>query len=151
MITLICNVTQISNYYGKKFILKKGEIAFGETQITINDNSRKDIRNRYFLSITWVFYGLTSLYKYSTTGDEFMLWSGMLISISHLGLFIHTLLRSNDEKIALKDVKSIKLQERFGNIFIVIKLNNGKFRLVNNIEDITEIESYLPFYHYKNI
>jgi len=134
----------------KTFVLKKGEITFDEDKILINDYSKKDNIKTIIFSAIWIFYGITLIVKYTKTQDSFMLWSGIALIAGHLWLLIRTIRRSTDEVIKLEDVQSIKIENQLTNDFIVIKHNEGKYRVIGNIDFPKEIESFISEYNMKN-
>ena len=127
----------------KTFELKKGKIVFGEDKIIITDNARKQRIQFLIISGLWVFYGTMSVLRYLKTGDQFLLWTGLLIGIAHFLLFVVYLFRSVKSEISMNDVKSMKLKSRFGNDFLDIKLNSGRVRRIIQIEDRDELQVYL--------
>jgi len=91
----------------------------------------------------WIIYGSVAILKYSKTGDEFMLWSGILIGSVHLLIIIKTLLRTVKSDIWLNEVKTIKVKHRFNNRFLDIRLNNNRLRQVIQFDNAEEIEDYI--------
>ncbi|SEA54963.1 hypothetical protein SAMN05443667_105206 [Flavobacterium gillisiae] len=122
----------------QNYIIKNGEITFDENKIVIADDSKEQIRIQLFSSICWTFYGTMSVLRYIKTGDEFLLWSGLFIGIAYFLILILTLLRTSKSQIENNEVHSIALKQRFGNVFIDIKLKNNKLRRVNLIGEIPE-------------
>jgi hypothetical protein len=97
----------------------------------------------------WIIYGSVAILKYSKTGDEFILWSGIIIGASHLLIFIVTLLRSVKNEIGLNEVKTFKVKHRFNNRFMDIRFNNNRLRQVIQFDDADEIEDYIVK-HFEN-
>jgi hypothetical protein len=49
----------------------------------------KTIRQRFLFSSTlWMLYGIFSVLRYRQTGDEFLLWSGIIIGGLHAIVFV---------------------------------------------------------------
>jgi hypothetical protein len=77
------------------------------------------------------------------TGDEFLLWTGLLIGIGHLIVFIAFLFRSVKSEITMEEVRSMKFKSRFNNDFLDIKLKSGRVRRVSQVDDTEELQEYL--------
>jgi len=128
------------------FRLKKGEISFENDKIIISDKVYKQNGMTLLTSGLWIFYGTISVLRYMKTGDEFLLWTGLFIGIGHLIIFVFTLLRSVQNEISLNEVKSLKVKQRFNNIFLDIRLKNNRLRRVSQIEDSMELKKYIETY-----
>ncbi len=127
----------------KTFKLKKGEISFESSGVKISDNSKKQNLLRLLSSGMWTIYGTSSVLRYLKTGDQFLLWTGLFIGITHLVLFILNLFRSNKSEILFDDIKSIKVREKFSNKFLDIKLKNNRLRRVNGVHNSQELGEYI--------
>ena len=125
------------------FKLKKGEISFETDKVRISDNSRKQNRMQLFISAIWAIYGAISFLRYLKTGDQFLLWTGLFIGVTHFIIFVLNILRSNQTEISFDDIKSINVKKRFSNVFLDIKLKNNRLRRVIGIENSQEIEEYI--------
>jgi hypothetical protein len=88
-------------------------------------------------------YSVLSVLRFFKTGDEFLLWTGGLIGIGNLIVFILTLTRSIQTEILFDEIKAKKVKGRFGNKFLDIKLNNNRIRRVNKINDWIELEEFI--------
>ena len=131
------------------FTLKKGEITFEGDRIIISDNAKRQKWITLLTSGMWIIYGSVAILKYSKTGDEFMLWSGIIIGASHLLIFIVTLSRTVKSEIWLNEVKTIKVKHRFNNKFLDIRLNSNRLRQVILFDDAREIEDFIVK-HFEN-
>ena len=144
---LVFSQTDVSNHNKTKmtqtFKLKKGEISFEADKVKISDNSRELNRIQLFSSGIWTISGAISVLRYLKTSDQFLLWTGLFIGISHFVIFILNLLRSNQSEILFDDVKFIKVKKRFGREFLDIKLKNNRLRRVIGIENSQDIEEYV--------
>lgn len=125
------------------FKLKKGEISFETDKVRISDNSKKLNSIQLFTSAVWTIYGTISVLRYMKTGDQFLLWTGLFIGISHFIIFILSILRSNQNEISFDDIKSIAVKRRFSNGYLDIRLKNNRLRRVNEIENTKELEEYI--------
>jgi hypothetical protein len=125
------------------FTLKKGEITFEGDRITISDNAKRQKWWTIFTSGMWIIYGSATILKYPKTGDEFMLWSGILIGSVQLLILILTLSRTVKSEIWLNEVKTIKVKQRLNNKFLDIKLTNNRHRQVIQFDDADEIENFI--------
>ena len=125
------------------FKLKKGEISFETTKVIIFDNAKKQYLLELLNSGLWTIYGTTSVLRYFKTGDQFLLYSGLLIGIAHFVIFILNLLRSNQNEISFDDINDIKIKRRFNNEFLDIRLKNKRVRRVIGIENSHELEEYV--------
>ena len=144
---LVFSQTDVSNHNKTKmtqtFKLKKGEISFEADKVKISDNSRELNRIQLFSSGIWTISGAISVLRYLKTSDQFLLWTGLFIGISHFVIFILNLLRSNQSEILFDDVKFIKVKKRFGREFLDIKLKDNRLRRVIGIENSQDIEEYV--------
>jgi hypothetical protein len=125
------------------FELQKGKLEFSADRIIISDNAVRQKRVRLFTSGIWIFYGILSVLRYVRTGDEFLLWTGLLIGIGHLIVFIAFLFRSVKSEITMEEVRSMKFKSRFNNDFLDIKLKSGRVRRVSQVDDTEELQEYL--------
>ncbi len=125
-------------------IKKKGEITFNKETIVIKDNEKKHSLFLKVNSALWIFYGITSILRYQKTGDEFLLWSGLLIGIGHLILFFLFLFRSTKDKIPKDEIVAIHLKQKLGNKFLEINLKGNKKRIVRHIDSVyDELNDYI--------
>jgi hypothetical protein len=126
-----------------KFI--NGELSFYEDKIVIADNVKKQYRFRLLASVTWTVYGILAVLRYFKTGDQFLLWTGLIIGIAHFMILIWTLfLRTSKSEIRKSDILSIEMKQRFGNKFLDINLKGNKIRRVNQIDNIfNELNQYI--------
>ena len=125
------------------FKLKKGEILFDEDKIIIKDDAN---RQKWILSailLLGTIYCLATFLKYFKTGDEFDFWFGLLIGLIDILVLTVWLLRSVKSEILLREVRSLKLNQRFGNKFLDIKLDSNRLRRVIRVENSTELENYI--------
>jgi hypothetical protein len=125
------------------FKIKEGEISFETDKVKISDKSTKQSRFQLFSSGMWTIYGTLSVLRYLKTGDQFLLWTGLLIGIAHFVIFILILFRSTQSDILLGDIKSIKVKQRFSNKFLDIRLKNNRLRRVNGVENSEELDDYI--------
>ncbi|MRT92251.1 hypothetical protein [Ancylomarina sp. 16SWW S1-10-2] len=126
------------------FKLKNGEISFNDEEIIISDNAKKQYRLRILTSSIWAFFGIISVLRYMKTGDQFLLWTGLVIGILHSLILIMTFFRSTKSKIKIADIKLMNLKQRFGNNFLDIKLVGNKIRRVDQIDINTfELRHYI--------
>jgi hypothetical protein len=125
------------------FELQKGKLEFRSDQIFITDNAQRQKRVRLLTSGIWIIYGILSILRYMRTGDEFLLWTGLLIGIGHFVVFIAFLFRSVKSEITMDEVKSMKFKSRFNNDFLDIKLSSGRVRRVSQVDDTAELKEYL--------
>ncbi len=124
--------------------IKKGEITFNKENIIIKDNEKKYF---LFLTVNSVFcisYGIISVLRYQKIGDEFLLWSVLVIGIGHLILFFLFLFRSTKDKIPKDEIVAIHLKQKLGNKFLEIKLKGNKKRIVRHIDSVYyELNDYI--------
>ena len=125
------------------FKLKKGEISFETDKVKITDNSWEQNRIQLFSSAMCTICGVFSFLRYLKRGDQFLLWSGLFIGVTHFIIFVLYILRSNQTEISFDDIKSVNVKKRFGNVFLDIKLKNNRLRRVIGIENSQEIEEYI--------
>lgn len=94
------------------FKFNKAEISFENDKIIISDDAKQQLRRTQFTSGIWVFYGTLSILRYMNTGDQFLLWSGLIIGLGHLVIFIMILFRSTQNEIPINEIKSIKVKKK---------------------------------------
>ena len=129
------------------FKLIKGEIQFETDKIIISDDAKKQRLLLLWGSGMAALYGIFSFLKYLKTGDQFLLWSGIVIGISHLIIFIIFLTRTAQKEIYLDEVKSIKSGQKFGNKYLDIRLKNNRLRRVIRVDDLEELDNYVREYY----
>ncbi len=110
---------------------KKGELSFDEKGLTITDDIKSQKLLMFFNASLSAAFGVTSILRYTKTGDQFLLWSGLFIGIGSLISFVIILFRSTKMNIGKDEIKSIRFKKRFGNEFMAIRLNGNKIRTVN--------------------
>ncbi|MCL3782228.1 hypothetical protein EMN47_17710 [Prolixibacteraceae bacterium JC049] len=125
------------------FKLQNGEISFGKEGISILDNAKKQYLLRIFSSTIWVFYGIISFLRYMKTGNQFLLWTGSFLGITHLFILSNMLIRSTQNNIKTHEIKSLKIKQRFSTKFLDIKLKNNRLRRVMLDENIKELQEFI--------
>jgi len=126
------------------FKLKNGEILLGQDKIVITDDAKKQYRTRLISSGVWTLYGILSVLRYQKTGDQFLLWSGLIIGTGHLIILLLALFRTTKSEIPLKEILSMQVNQQFGNKYLDIKLSGNKIRRVNQIDPIEqEVKAYI--------
>src|SRR5665647_1640014 len=95
------------------FKLKKGEILFYDDKIIIKDDAKKQRNLTLLSSSMWTIYGTLSVLRYFKTGDQFLLWTGLLIGIAHFVIFILNLRRTVKTEIPFDGIKSLNVKQRF--------------------------------------
>ena len=125
------------------FKFNKAEISFENDKIIISDDAKQQLRRTQFTSAIWVFYGTLSILRYMNTGDQFLLWSGLIIGLGHLVVFVMILFRSAQSEIPLDEVKSIKVKKRFNNSSLDIRLKTNRLRRILKIDETDELKKYI--------
>ncbi|NUO02958.1 MAG: hypothetical protein HUU01_20305 [Saprospiraceae bacterium] len=126
------------------FKLKNGEILLGKDKVVIVDDAKKQYRTRLISSGVWTFFGILSVLRYQQTGDQFLLWSGLIIGIGHLVILLLALFRTTKSEIQLNEILSMQINQQFGNKYLDIKLSGNKIRRVNQIDSIEqEVKAYI--------
>jgi hypothetical protein len=125
------------------FKFNKAEISFENDKIIISDDAKQQLRRTQFTSGIWVIYGTLSILRFLNTGDRFLLWSGLIIGLGHLVVFVMILFRSTQSEIPLDEVKSIKVKKRFNNSSLDIRLKSNRLRRVLRIEETEELKKYV--------
>jgi hypothetical protein len=125
------------------FKLKKGEILFDEDKIIIKDDAKKQKWMLTAILCLGIVYGIETFLKYLKTGDNFDFWYGLIVGLVGILTLIILLLRSIRSEILLIDVKSMKLNQRFSNKFLDIKLKNNRLRRVIRVDNETELKEYI--------
>lgn len=127
----------------QSFKLYTGELSFDGEKIVVSDNAGNQIRFRTISSAIWVFYGTMSVLRFVNTQDHFLLWTGLIIGLGHLGLLLWTYFTSTQAEINLKEVQSMQVRRRFGSEFLDIKLSGNKTRRISLIKGTaTEVERW---------
>jgi hypothetical protein len=134
------------------FKFNKAEISFENDKIIISDDAKKQLSRTKLTSGIWVVYGTLSILRFLKTGDQFLLWSGLIIGLGHLVVFVMILFRSTQSEIPLDEVKSIKVKKRFNNSSLDIRLKSNRLRRVLRIEVTDELKKYVEtrFHTFKN-
>lgn len=125
------------------FKFNKAEISFENDKIIISDDAKQQLRRTQFTSGIWVLYGTLSILRFLKTGDQFLLWSGLIIGLGHLVVFVMILFRSTQSEIPLDDIKSIKVKKRFNNSSLDIRLKSNRLRRVLRIEETEDLKKYV--------
>jgi hypothetical protein len=139
----LTNKNQYNRIMADSFKIEDGEISIETDKIKISDKSKKQNLMTMINSIIWVFFGLVTIIRYFTKGDEFALWTGSLIGIGHFVVLIIYLFRSHQAGIHFDEIKSIKVKERIGRKFLDIKLKNHKLRRVIGVHNKEKLQEYL--------
>ena len=136
-------ITKTVYNMSQTFKLLKGEILFDEDKIIIKDDAKKQ---KWFWSLllffNTIYVGRTFVKSYQN-GDQFDFWYGLILGLSGILLLVLFLLSSVRSIIPLKEVKSMKLKQRFSNKFLVIKLKNYRQRRVMDIYNTDALEQYI--------
>ena len=125
------------------FKLKKGEILFDNDKIIINDTAKKQRFFILWLSCCGSIFGIGFAFNSLQSNEQIRLWLGLLIGLLNISVLILWLLRSAQSEISLRDVKSIKLSQKFSNKFLDIRLNNNRLRRVIRVDNKTELEEFI--------
>lgn len=125
------------------FKLKNGDILFDEDKIIIHDDARKQKWIVLFMILLPVIYAVSIFLKSYKTGSLFDFWYGLILSLLGAPFLTILFLRSVRREIHLKDVKSMKIKQRFGNPHLDIKLNSNRLRRVNDLQNAEELEKYI--------
>jgi len=125
------------------FKIESGEITFETDKIKISDNSKNQSLPYIISSVLGFIFGILTIIRYFTTGDELALSAGSIISSIHLVVLIINLFRSHQAEIHLDEIKSIKVKERIGRKFLDIKLKNHKLRRVIGVYNKEKLQEYL--------
>jgi hypothetical protein len=125
------------------FKFNKAEISFENDKIIISDDAKQQLRRTQFTSAIWVFYGTLSILRFLNTGDQFLLWSGLIIGLGHLVVFVMILFRSTQSEIPFDEVKSIKVKKRFNNSSLDIRLKTNRLRRILKIDETNELKKYI--------
>lgn len=120
------------------FKLKNGELLINDKGLLISDDARKQRLRWFFLSILWIFYGTGSVIRFIKMGDQFFLWTGLIIGISHLVVLVSTLLKTDKKELLFSEITLIKERKRF-NRFIDIRLKNNRVRRIMPLDNSNDI------------
>ena len=127
----------------RTFELRKGTIVFDEEKITIKDKSQSQRNLWLYLSLAGAVIGILFILGYLRTDNELLLWIGLFYTIADIAIFFAILMGPLQSEIYLKEVKSLKLKEKYGNYFLEIKLQNNKIRRVNRIENPVYLQQFI--------
>ena len=125
------------------FEIKKGKIVFEADKIVITDHVRSQKFSILLLLASSIFLGTAYFSGYLKKGDRIGLWLGVFLLLINIPVFILMLLRSTQNEISFKEVKSMKIKRRLGNVFLDIKLKNFRTRRVNEIFNPDRLQSYI--------
>lgn len=118
--------------------LDKGTVLLSDSKILILDNAKREYLMSIVSSALWTFFGLLSVLRYLKTGDEFLLWTGLLIGLGHFVVLALYLFRTTKAEIHLNDIKQVAFKIRNGNRFMDLKLSSGLKRRVSRIAPVAE-------------
>ena len=116
----------------KKFNIHKGEISFLENGLEINDQGRRSKRIYIIMGVCWIVYGILSLLRYQKTGDQFLLWSGIII----IGLWIIGIIvkyfKHTDQRISYNDIEKVVIKKELLDTILIadIVMKDSKKRSV---------------------
>lgn len=122
----------------KTLPLDKGEIELSEDMLTIRDNAKRYKWARIFYSCIWIVYSILSVLRYTKTGDQFLLWSGVIIGVGHAGAIVYKLFETTRGQIELQNIKIAVFKKRFGTSYLMLNLKSGSKRRINKIEPIED-------------
>ena len=125
------------------FEIKKGKIVFEADQIVIADNARSQKLSMLFLIASSLLLGTAYFLGYLKKGDRIGLWLGVFLLLINIPAFFLMLLRSAKNEISLKEVKSMKIKHRFGNVILDIQLKNHRTRRVIEIFNPERLNEYI--------
>ncbi len=126
------------------FKLTTGKLAISKGEIMITDDGIRQYRYRLFSAIGWMFFGVISIFRYFKTGDDFLLYTGVVIAVGHLIALILTLLRTNAKTLDINEVKSWGIKNRWGTYFLDLNLKNGRYRrVIIKKDEQAELEKFL--------
>ncbi len=125
------------------FEIKKGKIVFEADKIVITDHVRSQKFSILLLLASSIFLGTAYFSGYLKKGDRIGLWLGVFLLLINIPAFFLMLLRSTQNEISLKEVKSMKIKHRFGNVFLDIKLKNYRTRRVTEIFNPERLKAYI--------
>ncbi len=128
------------------FRVKRGQIAFEKDQIYISDKAKSDMYFTLSMNLFLLVFGIINIRKFYREGDHFFYFFWLILVIIILLTIAVMLLRSTKSSILLDDIKSIKVNKRFDNCFLDIRLKNNRLRRVTQIEDSVKLEEYIETY-----
>jgi hypothetical protein len=117
--------------------------------LTIRDNAKRYKWERIFYSCIWIVYSVLSILRYIKTGDQFLLWSGVIIGVGHAGAIVYRLFETTRSQIELQNIKIAVFKRRFGTSYLILDLKSGSKRRINKIEPIED--DLRAFFHRKSI
>jgi len=127
----------------QKFKLLKGEILFDDDKIIIKDDAKKQKWMTAFLILLPSIYAIRIFVKSYQTGDQFDFWYGLILGSLGIIFLPMVLLKSVRSEIPMKEVELMKVKQRFGNKFLVIKLKYNRLRKVDDMENADALEQYI--------
>jgi len=129
------------------FKLKKGQISFEKDKIYISDKAKSDKYFRLSTNLIFLVLGIINIRKFYWEGDNFFYFFWIILVVVILLTLAVTLLRSTKSLILFDDIKSIKVNQRFDNCFLDIRLKNNRLRRTTQIEDSVKLEEYIETYY----
>jgi len=129
------------------FKLKKGQISFEKDKIYISDKAKSDKYFRLSTNLVLLVFGIINIRKFYREGDNFFYFFWIILVVAILLTLAVTLLRSTKSLILFDDIKSIKVNQRFDNCFLDIRLKNNRLRRTTQIEDSVKLEEYIETYY----
>ncbi len=129
------------------FKLKRGQISFEKDKIYISDKAKSDKYFRLTMNQFLLVFGIINIRKFYREGDQFFYYFWIILVVVILLTFAFLLLKSTKSLILLDNIKSIKVNKRFDNCYLDIKLKNNRLRRVTQIEDPVKLEEYIETYY----
>ena len=125
------------------FKLSKGEILLDEDKIIIKDDAKKQKWMLLLFILLPTIYAIRSFVRSIQTRDQFDYWYGSILGLFGILFLVWILMKSVRSDISLKEVKSMKIKQRFSRKILVIKLKNNRLRQVTDIENADALERYI--------
>ncbi|UJP65001.1 hypothetical protein [Mongoliitalea daihaiensis] len=125
----------------RTFYTEHGKIVFTTDKILIEDNAKKEKTYQILAASCGIIVGFSQIFNSFGSDGWFSL--GVAICLINGAIIIAYLFRSSDSEIPFSEIKSIRVKNRLGNLFLDIKLKNKKSRQVRGSFTREPLEIYI--------
>lgn len=129
---------------GETFSLENTQVILNQETIIILDEAPSRRKNLIITSLIWLFFGVFNVISFGNSGNHFILWCGITITLFHSVLLIVMMRRSTRSEIALSEIKRVKFSDNMlGEESMILYLRNGLKRKVSAIAPVSnELRAY---------
>lgn len=135
-------------------LLSSGKLNFNVNRVEILDKAKRSRIVVFFMMISSGLYGISSIISYEKTGDEFMLYSGIVILVL-IGLGLIMVLfrkRSYEKTITYQEINRVKVKRNdLYQLKVEILLKNKRKRRISLKDEKSNLESFVNILNHHHI